>query len=98
MFIFLRDFFAISGGRKTAARLLQGTQGVPTTDILVRHPSICLTKAARLPKDSRKNAAKRTTIAEIRTMAARMYDVSLKCLATVLQILHDHLVTALRVT
>ena len=48
---FLCDFCAISGERKAAARLLQGTQGVRTTDIRVLHPRICLTKATRLPRD-----------------------------------------------
>ena len=49
---------------KAAARLLQDTQGVRTTDIIVRQPRICLTTAARLPPGNRvlyrKNAAKRT--------------------------------------
>ena len=78
---FLCDFCAISGGRKTrkaAARLLQGTQGVHTTDIIVCHPRIL-----RKPQDYRKisvrffarlrkNAAKRATTANNRTMVARL--------------------------
>ena len=38
------------GCRKTAARLLQDTQGVRTTNVIVRQPRICLTSAARLPQ------------------------------------------------
>ena len=38
---------------KTAARLLQDTQGVRTTDVIVRQPRICLTTAARLPQGNR---------------------------------------------
>ena len=50
---FLRDLFVFSGRRTTAARhtrLLQDTQGVPTTDVKVCQPLICLTTAARLPQ------------------------------------------------
>ena len=66
---------------KAVARLLQDTQGVRTTDVIVRQPRICLTSAARLPQGAlsqgcRKNAAKRT--AAVRDT----YDVSF-CLATV---------------
>ena len=39
--------------RKAVARLLQGTQGVRTTDVIVRKPRICLTSAARLPQGNR---------------------------------------------
>ena len=81
---FLCDLFAFSERRTTAARhtrLLQDTQGVRTTDVIVRQPRICRTSAARLPQDNRalyhKNAAKCT--AAVRDM----YDVSF-CLATVL--------------
>ena len=38
---------------KTAARLLQDTQGVRTTDVIVRQSRICLTTAARLPQGNR---------------------------------------------
>ena len=38
---------------KAVARLLQDTQGVRTTDVIVRKPHICLTSAARLPQDNR---------------------------------------------
>ena len=50
---FLCDFCAISGGRKAArhARLLQDCC-IRTTSIIVRHPRICFTKAARLPQDN----------------------------------------------
>ena len=38
---------------KAVARLLQDTQGVRTTDVIVRKPRICLTSAARLPQGNR---------------------------------------------
>ena len=38
---------------KAAERLLQDTQGVRTTDVIVRQPHICLTSAARLPQGNR---------------------------------------------
>ena len=38
---------------KAAARLLQDTQRVRTTDVIVRQPRICLTSAARLPQGNR---------------------------------------------
>ena len=38
--------------RKAAARVLQGTQGVCTTVVIVRHPHICLTKGAGLLQDN----------------------------------------------
>ena len=38
---------------KAAARLLQDTQGVRTTDVIVRQPRVCLTSAARLPQGNR---------------------------------------------
>ena len=38
---------------KAAARLLQDTQGVRTTDVIVRKPRICLASAARLPQGKR---------------------------------------------
>ena len=38
---------------KAAARLPQDTQGVRTTDDIVRQPGICLTSAARLPQGNR---------------------------------------------
>ena len=41
------------GCRKAVARLLQVTQGVRSTDIIVHQPRICLTSAARLPKGNR---------------------------------------------
>ena len=41
------------GSRKAVARLLQDTQGVRTTDVIVRQPRICLTSAARLPQGNR---------------------------------------------
>ena len=41
------------GCRKAAARLLQDTQGVRTTYVIVRQPRICLTSAARLPQGNR---------------------------------------------
>ena len=41
------------GCRKAAAILLQDTQGVHTTDVIVRKPRICLTSAARLPQGNR---------------------------------------------
>ena len=41
------------GCRKAVARLLQDTQGVRTTDVLVRQPRICLTSVARLPQGNR---------------------------------------------
>ena len=56
---FLCDLFAFSERRataathKAAARLLQDTQGVRTTDVIVRQPRICLTTAARLPQGNR---------------------------------------------
>ena len=34
-------------------RLSQDTQGVRTTDVIVRQPGICLTSAARLPQGNR---------------------------------------------
>ena len=56
---FLCDLFAFSqtyDSRKThkaVARQLQDTQGVRTTDVIVRQPRICLTSAARLPQGNR---------------------------------------------
>ena len=53
---FLCDFWRTQGCCKTcraAARLLQGTQGVRTTDVRVRHQRISLTKVVRLPQDQR---------------------------------------------
>ena len=118
---FLCDFCPFSGGHKTAARhlqitqccrkavprLLQDTQGVRTTDVIVHHPLICLTKAAKVPQVNRaiyrKAAARMTRNVRLQlkndcTAAMREpHDVSL-CLATVVQILHDHLVAALHVT
>ena len=41
------------GCHKAVARLLQDTQGVRTTDVIVRQPRICLTSAARLPQGNR---------------------------------------------
>ena len=41
------------GCRKAVERLLQDTQGVRTTDVIVRQPRICLTSAARLPQGNR---------------------------------------------
>ena len=38
---------------KAVARLLQYTQGVRTTDVIVRKPRICFTSAARLPQGNR---------------------------------------------
>ena len=38
---------------KAAARLSQDTQGVRTTDVIVRQPGICLTSSARLPQGNR---------------------------------------------
>ena len=38
---------------KAAARLLQDTHGVRTTDVIVRQSRSCLTKATRLPQDNR---------------------------------------------
>ena len=94
---------------KAATRLLQGTQGVCTADVVVRHPRICLTKAARLPQDNcalycravarmPQNLQLQLKIAQWPQGEVReLYDVSL-FLATVLQILHDHLAAALHVT
>ena len=67
-----------------AERLLQGTQGVRTTDVIVRRPHIGLTKAARLQQDNRAFIARLS------------YDAPL-CLAKVSHILQDHLATALHV-
>ena len=110
---FLCDFCAIFGGRKThktAARRLQGTHCVRTTDVKVRHPRICLTKAARLPQANHalyckaaarmlRNVRLQLKIAQwphsCRTGTVRRIA---KCFATVLQILHDHLAIALHVT
>ena len=56
---FLCDLLAFSevyDSRKThkaATRLLQDTQGVRTTEVIVRQPRICLTSAARLPQGNR---------------------------------------------
>ena len=53
---FLCDLLAFSERCKThkaAARLLQDTQGVRTTEVIVRQPRICLTSAARLPQGKR---------------------------------------------
>ena len=47
----LYDFWRTQGcceARKAAARLLQGTQGVHTTNVMACHPRNCLTKATRL--------------------------------------------------
>ena len=49
---FLCDFRRTQGcykARKAAARLLQSTQGVSTTDVRIPQRRICLMKAARLP-------------------------------------------------
>ena len=71
-------------GTQVAVSQLLGTQGVRTTDAIVRHPYICFTKAARLSQDSR-------------AFIARLpYDVSL-CPTTVFQISQDRLATALHV-
>ena len=51
IFIFC-DFCAISGGCK-ARKAAAIHQGGNMTDVRVRHPHICLTKAARLPQDHR---------------------------------------------
>ena len=57
---FLCDLLAFSERCTTAARhtkpatrLLQDTQGVRTTDVIVRQSRICLTSAARLPQGNR---------------------------------------------
>ena len=52
---FLRNFCAISGGRRAVIRLLQGTHCVRTTDVRVQdaNHSFVLTKATRLPRDHR---------------------------------------------
>ena len=50
---FLCDLFAFSERRTTAARhtrLPKDTQGVSTTDFIVRQSRICLTTATRLPQ------------------------------------------------
>ena len=39
--------------RKAAARLLQDTHGVRTTDVIVRQSRSCLTKVTKLPQDNR---------------------------------------------
>ena len=39
--------------RKAATRLLQDTQGVRTTAVIIRQPRICLTSAARVPQGNR---------------------------------------------
>ena len=46
-------FFAIFVRFLEDARRLQDMQGVRTTDVIVRHQRICLTKAARLLPDNR---------------------------------------------
>ena len=53
---FLCDLLAFSERCTTAARharLLQDTQGVRTTDVIVHQPRICLTSTARLPQGNR---------------------------------------------
>ena len=95
---FLCDFCVISGRRKAAARLLQGTQGVCMTDIRVHLPRICLKKTAKLPQDH--CAMTLHFIARLpqeccklyngRTAALRVLYNILLCLAN----LHDHLVAA----
>ena len=53
---FICDLFAFSERRTTATRhtrLPQDTQGVCTTDVIVRQPYIYLTSAARLPQGNR---------------------------------------------
>ena len=67
---FLCDLFAFSERRTTAARhtrLSQDTQGVRTTDVIVRKPRICLTSAARLPQGNR--ALYRKAVARIPRIA-----------------------------
>ena len=59
--------------RKAALRLLQGMQCVRKTDVIVRHPRICLTKAARLLQDKRALYFKAVArAAKNCTMAARL--------------------------
>ena len=68
--------------RTAATGLLQGMQGVRMTDVVVSHPHICLTKAARLPQDDH-------------AFIARLpYNLPL-CLAAVFHILQDHLATCM---
>ena len=90
------------------ATLLQGIQGVPTTDVRVCPPCICLRKAARLPRDQR--AMTLHFIARLPQECCKMYDYRCKshngrttalwvlydvslCLAN----LHNHLAAALHV-
>ena len=91
------------------ARQLQDTQDVCMTDIIVRHPRICLTKAARLPQDNGVLYCK-AAIRMLRNVRLQLriaqwpHDCRtgtvprIAFLATVLQILQDYLAASLHVT
>ena len=79
---FLCDLFAFSERHTTVARLLQDTQGVRTTDVIVRQPRIFLTTATRLPQGNR--ALYRKAVARMLQNARLQCGTRTFCLATVL--------------